>query len=308
MLKKQIRTSILNVIKSALKIKILESFFLYLFYFFAIIYLFYYINWWNTDNLKDTIIWFTFSGLPIGFVVAVKKLECDFWKNLILKNLKLMVLVEFIINSFTFSLVVELFLIPFIIVITALNALSKHKIEYKPVEKLTNIILMFFGFIVLFHSLDRAIVEIHSIENMNTLKSILLPVVYSIISVPYMYILKLYVEYENDAIIRKYNNPLSKGSVKSGTAQTRAIQIIPVATQKPKLSANTSSFETTLQFSDSKKEELAGYMTEFYDAKEAKVIFIPPSNTSSNGLIAIDYYTAVTPTRTDIHNFFNGIM
>ena len=43
-------------------------------------------------------------------------------------------------------------------------------------------------------------------------------------------------------------------------------------------------------------------MTELYNAKEAEVLFIPPSNTSSNGLLSIDYYTDTTPTRTVLNN------
>ncbi|MHB8103531.1 MAG: hypothetical protein ACYDEF_15520 [Methanosarcina sp.] len=208
---KQIRASIFDVIKSALKTKIFIVVFLYLSYFSAIIYYLYYMEWWDIDNLKDTIIWFIFSGLPIGFIVATNKLERGFWKNLVLNNLKLMVLVEFIINSFTFSLVVEFFfIIPFITITTMLNAFSKHKKEYKSVEKLTNIVLTFFGFIILSYSLYRTIVEIQSIENMNTLNNISFPVIFSIISVPYMYILKLYVEYENNVIIRRYNKELPR--------------------------------------------------------------------------------------------------
>lgn len=92
-----------------------------------------------------------------------------------LKNLKLMILVEFIINSFTFSLIVEFFLIPFIVIITGVNTLSKKKIEYKPAEKLTNGVLIFFGLSILFYSSYRAITEIDSIENVSTLKSLFVP-------------------------------------------------------------------------------------------------------------------------------------
>jgi hypothetical protein len=306
--KKQTRASIINIIRIILKTKILLSIFFYLFYFSVIVYFFYHVEWWDISNLKDTIIWFIFSGLPIGFVVATKKLERGFWKTLILDNLKLMVLVEFIINSFTFSLVIEFFFIlPFATMVTTLNAFSKHDEEYKNVGRLTNVILMLFGFAILFYSLYRAIIEINSIENIDTLRSILFPAVYSIISVPYMYILKLYVDYENNAIIRKYNSPLSEGSVKSENVKTRPTWIT-LKTPQEITSANKISSKTTLHFSDSKKEELVGYMTELYDAKEVKVNFISPSNTSSNGLMYVDYYIDITPTRTDLNNNLANIV
>ena len=253
-------------------------------------------------------------------------------------------------------------ILPVITLTVMLNAFSKHHKDAKDVVKLTNVILTYSGLIILSYSLFRTITEINSIDNTNTLKNILFPVVFSIISIPYMYVFKLIVEYENlflplklgrkrsreldfliklklilfcnirvkrlqpvtkmdnydlmsisskeeiDDVIRSYKNELSKGSVKSETAQTRAIQVIPITTQKPKLSVNTNESEMTLQFSDSKKEELVGHMTELYGAKEVKVIFIPPSNTSSNGLIAVDYCINVTPTRTDLNNNIANIV
>ena len=62
----------------------------------------------------------------------------------------------------------------------------------------------------MFYSLYRTIIDIHSIENINTLKRFLFPVVYSIISVPYMYIFKLIVEYENLFIRLKFGRKRSR--------------------------------------------------------------------------------------------------
>lgn len=356
--RKHVRNSFLNVIKSVLNIKILLYIFVYLFYFHLILD---YLRWWDINNLKDIIIWFMFSGLPIGVFVATNKLERGYWKNIVLDNLKLVVLVEFIISSFTFSLIAELFLVPIITLIVALNTFSGHYKEYKPAEKLTSNIMFFFGSFLLIYSLFITITEIHSIGNISNLKTFLLPVVCSIISVPYMYVFKLIVEYENlfirlkfgrkrtrklnlliklrlvlfcnvqvkklqiasdmsnynlmsisskdeiDSAIRSYKNILLRGSVKSETTQTRPT-LITLKTPQELTSANTSSFETTLHFSDSKKKELVGYMTEVYNAKEAEVIFIPPSNTSSNGLLSIDYYTDTTPNRTVLNNDIANIV
>lgn len=193
---KQIRTSILTTIKSALKIKILLYFFSYFCYISLIIYSFYYLELWDITYLKENIIWFIFSGLPIGLIVATNKLERGFWKRLILKNLKLIVFVEFIISSFTFSLIVELLIIPIITLIVLINTVLKFNEENKDLEKFTNIILTFVGFFILSYSMYKSITEIHLIGNVSHLKSFLFPVVYSIMSIPYMYIYKLIVEYE----------------------------------------------------------------------------------------------------------------
>ena len=77
-----------------------------------------------------------------------------------------------------------------------MNTVSRYNKKDKYVEKFTNIILTFFGFFILSYSLYISITEIHSIVNTNNLKSFLFPMVYSIISIPYMYTFKLIVEYE----------------------------------------------------------------------------------------------------------------
>lgn len=355
--KKQRRVYIFNAIKIALNIKIPLYIFLYLFYFsFGL----YYLGWWDINNLKDIIIWFIFSGLPIGIYVATNKLERGYWKNLVLDNLKLMVLIEFFINLFTFSLVVELIIVPIITFTVILNSFSGLKHEYKVAEKFTRNVMSFFGIFILLYSLYRTIFETNSLVNISTLKSFLLPVVCSMISVPYMYIFKLVIEYENlfirlkfgrkrskeldrliklrlllfcnvqikklliasdmnnynlmsisskdeiDVAIRSYKNALSKKYDKSETVKA-GTTYITLKTPQALVSTNTSSSEIPLKFSDSKKEELIGYMTEHYGAKEVKVTFISSSKPSSTGLLAVDYYIDSTPTK-DLNNNIANIV
>ena len=188
LIKKQIRTSIFSVIKSLLDPKILAYFLSFLVYLSVFLYLFYDLGYWTLSNLKDSIIWFIFSGLPIGFIVATDKMKNGFWKSLIMKNLKLTVLVEYIVNLFTFSLLFELIIVPIVTFIALLNTFSKHYKEHKDVEKLTNSILVVIGLFVLFYTIDRAITEYNSVGNLDVLKNFLFPIIYSFISIPYMYL------------------------------------------------------------------------------------------------------------------------
>lgn len=59
---------------------------------------------------------------------------------------------------------------------------------------------------------------------------------------------------------------------------------------------------TTVQISESKKQELIGLVTEYYGADEVSVIFIAPSESSANGLLMVDYYTDATPTQTVLYD------
>lgn len=207
---KQIRTSILGIIKSAPYSVLLAYFLLFLIYFSSFIYCFYDLGWWDLSNLKDTIIWFVFSGLPIGFSVAQNTFDNSFWKSLVLKNIKLVVLVEFLIDTFTFPLIVEIIMIPIVTVIALLNTVCKQNEESKGVETLTNAILSIMGLFILSYTICRAITEYNSIGTISTLQYFLFPIIYSILSIPCMYILKLYTEYETLFNRLKYGQKRSK--------------------------------------------------------------------------------------------------
>lgn len=359
LLRKEIRYSAIDVIKIALNKHIFGYVIFYLIYICLFTYAFYHFKWWDTNNLKDTVMWFILSGLQIGYIVVRAKIEHGFWKNLILENLALVEFEKFFINLYNFSFKIELILVPITIFIVLLNFyLNRKEFADKKLDILRYFInkaLIGLGLLLLLHSFYRAITDIQLIANMNTLKSFLLPVAYAIISVPFMYVLKLYSGYEDlfamlklgmkrskelnllikwrlilfcnfdikklqiasnmnnyylmsisskdeiDIMIRSYKNVLLKGSVKSETAKTRPTWIT-LKTPQTFTSANTNKSETILKFSDSKKGELVGSMTELYNVKEAKIIFIPPSNTSSNGLLSIDYYMDTTPTKTVLNN------
>ena len=65
--KRDIRKSLLDVIKAFFKIKILSSIFLMIAYTTGIVFVLYQINFWNISLLKDTVVWVFFLGNTIRF-------------------------------------------------------------------------------------------------------------------------------------------------------------------------------------------------------------------------------------------------
>ncbi|WP_288070326.1 hypothetical protein V7O61_06220 [Methanolobus sp. WCC1] len=193
---KNLRQHIHLIIKNALKTKLLLYFLSYLVFIVSIIIILYNFNFWEVTYLKDTIIWFIFSGLPLGAFVITNKIDNGFWKKLLIENLKLIVIVEFIINSFVFPLIIELFLLPFIVIVVVFNTYAQYYEKGKVFEKPTNIILSLVGLFLLSYSFYMLLSEMDSIVNVSYIKSFLFPVIYSIVSVPYLYFLKVITQYE----------------------------------------------------------------------------------------------------------------
>ena len=73
---------------------------------------------------------------------------------------------------------------------------------------------------------------------------------------------------------------------------------------------NTQISGTTIQLSESKKEELIGYVKEYSGSDKVKVSFISSSNPSpsSDGVVTVDYYLDVSPTKNDLDSDLASIV
>lgn len=105
-------------------------------------------------------------------------------------------------------------------------------------------------------------------------------------------------------------NLVFKHNIQNSNQTVEEITLTPKVTPTPasKVSASSDETKTTMQFSESKKEELIGYIKQYYGAKEVTVTFISPSKQSSNGLLAVDYYTDSTLTKTELNDNIASII
>ena len=78
------------------------------------------LKFWKWIYLKDVCFWVIFVGIPFCLNVSAAK-EKSYFKNIILNNLKLVVVVEFIISSFTFNILIEFILQPILIFLILLQ-------------------------------------------------------------------------------------------------------------------------------------------------------------------------------------------
>lgn len=152
------------------------------------------IGFWNSTLIKDTTFWFiTFSFLTLYKSINARNIK-DFIP--ILNDIfKLTIFVEFIINFTSFTIVVEILMLPLISFIGVIKFLS-DKNEYNILSKfLVNSIaiisLIYFSFSIYKTLIDYS--KFTSIENLNIL---VLPVLLSFLSLPFYYLVAVYNEYE----------------------------------------------------------------------------------------------------------------
>lgn len=194
--KKETRNSAYNVIKIFFGKKLRILWIIYFLYVVGITILFSKLSLWKHVYLKDVIIWTLFSGL-INYMNAVTR-EAD--ENYIIKiikeNFKLIIIFEFIINTFTFNILVELLIIPIFTLISILSFVSERDAKYKNVYELTNSVFGILGFVFLYKTIEVGVNEYQQLNVRDTLISFLIPIIYLVLTLPLIYITSLYSKYE----------------------------------------------------------------------------------------------------------------
>ena len=191
-----IRSSMFNLVKAFFHKKILLTILLIILYFSAMLVLLYLVKFWNTALLKDSIIWLVFTGLLTCFNPVTAKQNEKVFRKIIRENLSIVLVLEFILNTYTFSLVVELILLPALTLIILFAEVSKTNSKYKSVENLMNRLQITLSFIILISIIYRILADFSNFWIVNTLKSFLLPIILTIIFLPFIYFLVLYSRYE----------------------------------------------------------------------------------------------------------------
>ena len=151
---------------------------------------------WNFELLKDTIIWFIGTSLILFMNSSDATKKEHFFRNEIAKNLRFALIVIFLINLYVFNFYVELLFMPFVTFVIMMSVLSESKPEFKPVKKLTQIILVLLGFLIVTHAFTSLIKGFHNFDTLQTLRDFLLAPVLTIMVLPVVYLLAVYSTYE----------------------------------------------------------------------------------------------------------------
>jgi hypothetical protein len=191
-----VRSSLGNVIKSALHLKILLPVLLLALYVGAVVWVLKGIGFWTRSLLKDTLVWFALVGVVLPFSFVTGRYDGNVLARLAKETVGVLIVIEFLISTFTFPLPVELVLLPAITFIALIDVVAESKPEYARVKKLTRTVLALFGFAVATLAIRRAMADYRTLETPDTLRQFLLPIVLSLSLAPYVYILLLYVAAE----------------------------------------------------------------------------------------------------------------
>ena len=193
---KDVRQSMWQVVRAFCCRYILVVTFILLAYVVGVVWSLHATGAWTTTILKETIIWFIFSGLALTFNLATKENNEGLFKTIMVNNLKLIVVLEFLIGTYTFSLLSELIFVPMVTFIVMLSAVAKSKDEYASVAKFFGGIEAIVGITIVVVAVSKAITDFETIRSIDSIRKVLIAPVLSISLVPFIFFLSVYAIYE----------------------------------------------------------------------------------------------------------------
>lgn len=176
--------------------KFVVFYIVFLFHLCLVIYFLYAIGFWSISLLKDTIFWVLFIELPLFIKTIEKAKDNHFFIKLIKDNLAIAVIIEFLINFWTFSLVTEIIIVPITVFIGLLYAFAAREQKYLKVKQFFDWIFVIFGLFAIINSGKHLYDNPEAFFSLSTLQAFLLPLLLLLLNLPVVYGLALYNTYE----------------------------------------------------------------------------------------------------------------
>ena len=207
---KKIRQGFIGVLKCFFNRKLRKLWEIYFLYIGIITLMFSRFPIWKNIYLKDIILWTLFSGLTICMNAVAGEADEKYISKVLKDNIRFTVVTEFLLSTFTFSLWVELIIIPIMTAITLLDTVAAQKSEAVAVHKLLQSMIAFIGLCLVFQTVKVGIREYRELNMVDTLVSFFIPMVYLLFVTPLEYVFELYSKYEMLFIRMYFNEPRDK--------------------------------------------------------------------------------------------------
>ncbi len=188
----------LNVIRALFQIQILSRLVILLSYSLLVVLLLNHIGFWNISYLKDTIFWYLFSAIALLFKFVTSDNNENLLRSVLVDSLKIIIILEFLVNSYTFPFLIEFFvIIPILTFIAILDTVASRNPNHSGAAQLIQKIQIFIGIVILLIVVIKAIIDFQNLSTFDNLKQISLVPLLSILLTPYLYLNVLLARYED---------------------------------------------------------------------------------------------------------------
>ena len=192
--------------------KFLIIFFLIGVFLYGIIFLFKFLEVWQSSNLKDVLSWLFSVGLILVFKINDAK-GTSYFKGIFLTTIKWTIVLEFIVNLYSFSLLTEIIILPVLVFLVITQAVAEMDKKHEIVSSFLQNAIAIAVLSIFSYSLYKTIVNFDEVFTFQNLVIFLLPTTITILFLPVVYFLALYSTYE-DYFVRLDFMTVKKDKVK----------------------------------------------------------------------------------------------
>ncbi len=147
---------------------------------------------------KTTAIWFV--GVVLVTAFSTRRKDGRYFERLLLTNLSVSVIVEFVGNLHTFPLVLELVLVPLVVLFVVMQASAATKPEFAQVGKVVGVVLGVYVVAIVLFSLVYVVGNAGEVFTRGQVAEFFLPLVLTAGFAPMLYAIAVYSLY--DTILR----------------------------------------------------------------------------------------------------------
>ncbi len=196
--KRDIRASLIGVVKAALAPRIALPLAGMSIYIGAIITGLWAAGLWTLDSAADTVFWLTGSGLVL-FFVAYDRVRTDprFFRRTATRTLSVVVVVGFLVDLFPLPLPAELLLVPFLFLLGATLAFASTRADLAPVSHLLNGVVAIIGWALLVYGAARVAADPGSFASIETARTFAIPLLLTLTFLPFVYTLAVYANLDS---------------------------------------------------------------------------------------------------------------
>ncbi len=191
-----IRKSLASVLRLFFRLKIFVPFILMILYTAAAVILLDAVNLWNIPLLKDTIMWFCVFAMAMMMQFVTSDNAENIFQKILVDSIKVVIIIEFLVNTYTLSLPAELVIVPVLSIVAMLDVFANSDKQYSMVAKFTKGVQIVIGFLILAIALGKAISDLHNLQTLDTVRSIALAPLLSLLFSPFLYVMVLASKYE----------------------------------------------------------------------------------------------------------------
>lgn len=191
-----VKKSSQDILRSLLQPVLLKFFASYASYFLLCLFCLSGFHLWDLSLLKSALIWFFSVGIVTAFKISSIDHRLSYFKEWVLDNLKVIIVLEYIIALYAFSFVTEFALVPVLSLIAIIGLMAEKDEKNKSVKILSDYLLFSSGLFLMSHALIESYIDFKNLATAQTVKDLSGPFILSIAMLPFLYAFYVYTAYE----------------------------------------------------------------------------------------------------------------